>query len=56
MCFPAVTDSPKIALVIDTVSSFTGAERVLAAVLELYPGAPIYTLAHNPRSGRCSTH
>jgi glycosyltransferase involved in cell wall biosynthesis len=42
-----MTDSPKIALVIDTVSSFTGAERVLAAVLELYPGAPIYTLAYN---------
>ena len=42
-----MTDSPKIALVIDSVSSFTGAERVLAAVLELYPGAPIYTLAYN---------
>ena len=40
-------DSPKIALVIDAVSSFTGAERVLAAVLELYPDAPIYTLADN---------
>jgi glycosyltransferase involved in cell wall biosynthesis len=41
---------PKIALVIDALSTFTGAERVLATVLGLYPDAPIYTLAFDPRA------
>ena len=40
-------DSPKIAIVFDALSVYSGAERVLEAVLELYPGAPIYTLVHN---------
>lgn len=40
-------DSPKVALVIDALASFTGAERVLATVLEMYPAAPIYTLAYD---------
>ncbi len=45
-----MADSPKIALVIDALASFTGAERVLAALLELYPDAPIYTLAYDARA------
>ncbi len=40
-------ESPRIALVIDALASFTGAERVLATVLEMYPDAPIYTLAYH---------
>ena len=43
-------DAPRIALVIDALSGFTGAERVLAAAVELYPQAPIYTLAYDPRA------
>ena len=43
-------DSPRVALVIDALSSFTGAERVLASVLEVYPQAPIFTLAHDARA------
>ncbi len=39
-------ESPKVALVIDALASFTGAERVLAAALEIYPDAPIFTLAY----------
>ncbi|HEX8991548.1 MAG TPA: glycosyltransferase [Anaerolineales bacterium] len=39
---------PRVALVIDALATFTGAERVLAAVLELYPDAPIFTLAYDP--------
>jgi len=42
-------DSPSVALVIDALSTFTGAERVLAAVLEIYADAPIYTLAYDAR-------
>ena len=41
---------PRIALVIDALSSFTGAEKVLAAALDLYPEAPIYTLAYDTRA------
>jgi hypothetical protein len=41
-----MANAPKIAIVIDALSTYTGAERVLAAVLELYPEAPIYTLAY----------
>ncbi len=43
-------DSPRIALVIDALASFTGAERVLATILEVYPDAPIYTLAYAARA------
>jgi glycosyltransferase involved in cell wall biosynthesis len=39
--------APKVALVIDALASFTGAERVLATVLGIYPDAPIYTLAYD---------
>ena len=43
-------DTPRIALVIDALASFTGAERVLAAVLELYPEADVFTLAYERRA------
>ncbi|HTP00509.1 MAG TPA: glycosyltransferase [Anaerolineales bacterium] len=43
-------DTPSIAIVIDALGSFTGAERVLAAILELYPEAALYTLAHDARA------
>ncbi len=41
-------ESPKIAVVVDSLTVHTGAERVLAAVLELYPEAAIYTLVYKP--------
>ncbi len=41
-------ESPNVAIVIDALSTYGGAEHVLAAVLELYPRAPIYTLIYRP--------
>ncbi len=43
-------ESKDIALVIDALASFTGAERVLATVLEIYPDAPVFTLAYDARA------
>ena len=40
----------KVAVVQDALPFLGGAERVLEAVLELFPGAPIYTLVHNPKA------
>ena len=37
-----------VAVVFEALSVYAGAERVLEAVLDLYPDAPIYTLVHNP--------
>jgi len=37
----------KIALIHDFLTSYTGAERVLKAISELYPKAPIYTILHD---------
>lgn len=50
-----MSESPKIAVVIDALSSFGGAEHVLDAVLEIYPKASIYTLVYNPAAflGTC---
>ena len=42
-------DAPRIAVVIDALSTFTGAERVLTAILELYPEATLFTLAYDAR-------
>lgn len=39
---------PKIAFVHDYLFSYGGAEKVLEAMLELYPGSPIYTSMHEP--------
>lgn len=41
-------DKPNIAMVIDAMPSYAGAEHVLAAALEVYPDAPVYTLVHQP--------
>ena len=39
---------PKIALVYDRVNKFGGAERVLEALHQLYPSAPLYTSVYDP--------
>ncbi len=41
-------ENPRIAVVIDAMPAYAGAERLLASVLELYPGAPIYTSVYEP--------
>lgn len=38
---------PAVALVQDALPFLGGAERVLEAVLDVYPSAPIYTLFYN---------
>jgi glycosyltransferase involved in cell wall biosynthesis len=48
MFYPMRPNPRKTAIVIDALSVYSGAERVLEAVLELHPGAPIYTLVQNP--------
>lgn len=40
--------NPKIALVCDWLTNFGGAERVILALHEMYPQAPIYTSIYNP--------
>lgn len=42
--------SPRVALVHDWLTSFGGAERVLAVLADLFPDAPIYTLVHDPEN------
>lgn len=39
----------KVAIVCDWLTSFGGAERVLASIHELYPDAPIYTSQYRPK-------
>ncbi len=41
---------PKIALVYDRVNKWGGAERVLLALHELYPNAPLFTSVYDPAS------
>ncbi|MCL4531262.1 MAG: glycosyltransferase [Chloroflexi bacterium] len=41
-------EKPNIAVVIDAMPAYAGAERVLASALELYPDAPIYTSVYAP--------
>ena len=38
--------SPRVALVHDWLTGMRGGEKVLEAIAELYPGAPIHTLLH----------
>ena len=49
----------KVALVHDWLDGYRGGERVLEAMMELYPDAPIYTLFYEPdampESFRCRT-
>lgn len=40
----------KIALVHDWLTGMRGGEKVLSAILELYPDSDLYTLIHNPGS------
>ena len=42
----------KVALVHDYLTQYGGAERVLEALVSLYPDAPIFTLLHNPKELR----
>lgn len=39
----------KTAFVVDALAAMGGGEKVLLSALELFPGAPVYTLAYNPR-------
>lgn len=43
---------PKIAFVHDWLVTFGGGEQVLAALLEVWPDAPVFTLVHDP-DGPC---
>jgi glycosyltransferase involved in cell wall biosynthesis len=45
---PKGNNSVKVALVHDWLVSYRGGEKVLAALAELYPQAPIYTLFYKP--------
>src|SRR5438045_2669339 len=40
---------PKVALVHDYIKEYGGAERVLEALHELYPDAPVYTSVYIPQ-------
>ena len=39
----------KVAIVYDRVNKWGGAERVLLALHELFPEAPLYTSVYNPK-------
>lgn len=43
---------PDVALIHDWLIAYGGAERITAALSEIWPQAPIYTLAHDPH-GEC---
>lgn len=47
MTRPAATDL-RLAVVHEWLTAYAGSEKVVAATLELYPDAPVYTLAHDP--------
>ncbi|EKE13160.1 MAG: glycosyl transferase group 1, partial [uncultured bacterium] len=40
----------RVALVYDRVNKFGGAERVLLALHELWPAAPLYSAVYNPKT------
>jgi hypothetical protein len=42
----------KVALVYDRVNKWGGAERVLLALHELYPNAPLYTSVYNKKTAK----
>lgn len=42
-----ILNQMRVALVHDYLTHFGGAERVLLALMELYPNAPVYTLVHD---------
>jgi hypothetical protein len=41
-------DTPRLAIVIDSLAVLGGAERVLEVMLEVFPCAPVYTLVYLP--------
>lgn len=45
-----IQSSPRVAFVHDWITGYRGGEKVLEALLELYPTAPIYTLVHQKNS------
>ncbi len=48
--FARATSGLRVALVHDWLTGMRGGEKVLEAIAELFPGAPIYTLFHFPGS------
>lgn len=42
----------KVALVYDRINKWGGAERVLLALKEMFPDAPVYTSVYNPHTAR----
>ena len=49
-----MTGTPRLAFVHDWLTTWGGAEQVLAAALEVYPEAPVYTLIYRPEVFRNS--
>lgn len=47
---PSSPEQPRVALVYDRVNSWGGAERVLLALQELYPDAPLFTSVYDAKS------
>lgn len=47
-----MTAKPKVAIIHDWLVEYGGAEKVLQALLELYPDAPVHTLVYDP-DGPC---
>lgn len=47
---PSSPQQPRVALVYDRVNSWGGAERVLLALHDLYPDAPLFTSIYEPKS------
>jgi len=47
---PSSSEQPRVALVYDRVNSWGGAERVLLALQELYPSAPLYTSVYDAQA------
>lgn len=45
---PAARRATRVAIVHDWLTGMRGGEKVLEAICELYPGAPIFTLLHVP--------
>jgi len=42
--------NPRVAFIHDWLTVFCGAEKVLEALLEIFPGAPVHTLVYRPES------
>ena len=48
LLWPPVTTSGRVAIVHDYLNQYGGAERVLEAIHDLYPQAPVYTAIYDP--------